>query len=251
MRDLLRYQNDYKNQPYEKFQVYFRKRKLIEILHKYNFENLLEIGCGLESIFLDVVGFKKLYVVEPAEMFYLKAIKDSKVRNLNNIYFLNATIQNSIKELTDIKFDFILVSSLLHEIERPIDFLNQIRKLCNKDTIVHINVPNAHSFHRILAKESGIIKDIAEKSESNLLFQQATVFTIDSLKKIANDTGFEIIDSGSYSFKPFTHGQMQKIIDFGILDEKVIHGLYEMEKYFPFYGSEIFINIKLNYFEKV
>ena len=245
MRDLIRYQNDYKNQPYEKFQVYFRKRKLIEILDKNNIEHLLEIGCGLESIFLDFDNFKKLYVVEPAEMFYLKAIKDSKDRNLNNIYFLNATIQDSIKELTNIKFDFILVSSLLHEIERPLDFLNQIHKLCNKKTIIHINVPNAYSFHRILAKESGIIKDIEEKSESNLLFQQATVFTIDALKKLANDAGFEIIDSGSYSFKPFTHGQMQKIIDFGILDEKVIHGLYEMEKYFPLSGSEIYINVKL------
>lgn len=37
---------------------------------------------------------------------------------------------------------------------------------------------------------------------------------------------------------------MQNMIDLGIIDEKVLEGMYEMSNYFPEYGSEIYVNVK-------
>ena len=115
-RDLLDYQEQYANQPYEKYQVAFRKRKLIELLQKYNHKNLLEVGCGLESIFLDFSNYETLTVIEPAEMFYEKALADKDNAKNKNITVIKALLEDSLPQLNGQKFDFILVSSLLHEI---------------------------------------------------------------------------------------------------------------------------------------
>lgn len=134
----------------------------------------------------------------------------------------------------------IICSSLLHEVENPKEFLTEIHKASNKGTVVHINVPNANSFHRVLAQKAGLIRDLKMLSDRNLQLQQHTVFDIESLKKIVSDVGFSILESGQYFLKPFTHAQMEKMMQAEIIDEKVLEGLYEMGK--DSYGSEIYVN---------
>jgi ubiquinone/menaquinone biosynthesis C-methylase UbiE len=244
-RDLIDYQSHYANQPYEKYQVYFRKTKLKEIMKSVTHNNLLEVGCGLESIFLDIDDFDKITVIEPSDLFYEKALVDRKSKKDKDIHIIKGYLEESISELKNNLYDFILVSSLLHEIPNVDLFLNSIYSLANKDTIIHVNVPNADSFHRVLALEMGLIKSQFEKSENNIEFQQNTVFDIKLLKDTFINAGFEVIDEGSYSVKPFTHLQMQNLIDGGYIDLDILWGLYKMEKYMPGLGSEIYINVKI------
>ena len=241
-RDLLDYQLQYANQPYEKYQVAFRKRKLIELLGKYNHKHLLEVGCGLESIFLNFSSYEKLTVVEPAEMFYVKAQEDVKKAKNKNVNIVKALLEDA--DFKNEKFDFILVSSLLHEIPNQQTFLKTLHKISNSDTVIHINVPNAKSFHRLLAVEMGLIKNEYEMSASNIQFQQQRVFDLDALKNIVEADNFKVVESGSYSFKPFTHSQMQNMINNKTITEQMLDGFYKMEKYLPGLGSEIFVNIK-------
>lgn len=62
------------------------------------------------------------------------------------------------KTLLEHDFDFIIISGLLHEVPDPKKLLQSIYKICKQDTLVHINVPNVYSFHRLLAYEMGCIK---------------------------------------------------------------------------------------------
>ena len=244
-RDLLDYQDQYLNQPYERFQVKFRKRKVLEILEKYNHKFLLEIGCGLEPIFLDSINFETLVIVEPANLFYENAInKLAEFNYKNKVTIYKKLLENVTEDLAQNTFDFILLSSLLHEIPNQIKFIKSLHYICNSDTIVHVNVPNAKSFHRLLALEMGLIKTEYEKSESNIQFQQNTVFDLEHLKKMFIDNGFEVIEEGSYSFKPFTHKQMEQMIQSNIITEQTLNGFYKMEKYMQNLGSEIYINVR-------
>lgn len=245
-RDLIDYQEQYANQPYEKYQVAFRKRKLKEILGKYPHANLLEVGCGLESIFLDVDSFDRLTVLEPAQLFYNKAVEDSKKISGKKIQVLNLLLEDSMAELAQQKFDFILVSSLLHEIPDQPKFLHTLHQLASENTVIHFNVPNARSFHRLLAVEMGLIKSEFEMSASNIQFQQHTVFDLPLLKGIMESNGFTVVESGSFSFKPFTHQQMQNMINLKLITEEMLDGFYKMERHLPDIGSEIFVNIKKN-----
>lgn len=46
----------------------------------------------------------------------------------------------------------MILSSLLHKVEDSQRFLRAVFKCCTENTVVHINVPNADSIHRLLAK---------------------------------------------------------------------------------------------------
>jgi hypothetical protein len=247
MRNLADYELQYRDQPYERFQVRFRKRKVIELMSKINHRNILEIGCGLEPFFLDYSNFENLTILEPADMFYMKAIDQ-----LNTNQELKGKVE--IKQLMleeyqpasiEKPFDLILLSSLLHEIPESLGFLKHIHSLCSPNTILHINVPNGESFHRLLAVEMGIISSPFTPSSSNIQFQQHSIFSLRSLKELCDLAGFKVLEEGSYAFKPFTHNQMEKLIQEGLLTNEMLEGFYKMEKYLPGLGSEIYLQLSI------
>src|SRR5205823_7244222 len=67
-----------------------------------------------------------------------------------------------------------------------------------------------------LAKESGLIKDEYQRSATDIRMQRNHTFDLESLNCLVRDTGFSVMDSGSYFIKPFTHAQMQQLIDAGM-----------------------------------
>lgn len=137
----------------------------------------------------------------------------------------------------------IIASSLLHEIKEPSLFLKKIYSVCSLDTLIHINVPNAKSFHRELAKEMGYIKNVFEKSQRNNLLNQYTNFDIEKLIILAQNENFDIEEKGGYFIKPFTHKQMFDVVN--VLDNKILDGLYEMGIKFPELASEIYVNLRI------
>ena len=241
-RDLEEYQRSYLLQPYEKYQVSFRKRKIKELLSKYAHNNLLEVGCGLESIFHSIYSYDHLTIIEPAEIFYTKALSEAKLVKNNNIAIINSELEKA--DFKNTTFNFIIISSLLHEIENQNNFLKKLHQISSNNTVLHLNVPNAKSFHRLLAVQMGLIKSEFEMSAANKEFQQQQVFDLETLINLVESHGFKIIESGSYCFKPFTHQQMQNMLDAKLLTNEMLDGLYNMTKYLPNFGSEVFVNFK-------
>lgn len=54
----------------------------------------------------------------------------------------------------------------------------------------------------------------------------------------------EICEKGSYFVKPFSHAQMLKCVEQGIIDENILEALYKLTAYLPEYGSEIYVNYR-------
>lgn len=239
MRDIINYTEQYMKPNFEDYQIIYRRKKIIEILSKYSHKKILEIGCGMEPLFKYINDYEEYVVVEPSYEFFKNALKESK----ENVVCKNEYFKYS-DELKNMKFDYIVCSSLLHELEKPQEMIRDMYHICKEDTIVHINVPNAESFHRLLAVESKIIPATDFFSERNILFQQNTVFSLKQLKKLVEINGFEVIDEGTYFIKPFSHDQMYKLLEEKIITEDVLDGLYNMEKYLPKLGSELYVNVK-------
>ena len=243
MRNLTNYIENYTEHPFEDIQVAYRKRNVLDLLKKYNHKNILEVGCGLDPFFNSYRDFDKLVIVEPSAIFYKNAL--DIVNNDNDLAYkvlvINRYLEDSINELQEHSFDFVIISCLIHEIENVSSFLEKLHCFINRNTIVHIDVPNAYSFHRVLAHEMGLIESVFEMSPSNLRLQQKRVFDMASLSDLILKHKFEIIDSGTYFLKPFTHNQMSKMLETNIIDKKALDGFYKMTKYMPDLGSEIFI----------
>ena len=243
MRDLNDYQKQYiKNNPFEENMVRYRRKNVFKYIKKYSPKKFLEIGCANDPIFNYLEEFDKFIVIEPAKKFFKNALNVSlNHKYKNNIQIINNFFSRKIIDLEDL--DFIICTGLLHEINNPKEFLRDIYDTAGKNSIVHINVPNIFSFHRLLGLKAGIIKDLNEKSEFQKRFQQNKFFSIVQLKTLVHSLGFKIIDSGFITFKPFTHFQMQELIDKNILSIEVVDSLSEMIDICPEYGAEIYMNL--------
>lgn len=243
MRDIEKYAKDYTEEGFESIQENYRRRKLLELLANITPKRILDIGCGMKPLFteLQVTSFKEYLCIEPSTELYKNAIHESE--KIENVKCINDFYPSN--KLENQKFDFIICSSLLHEIENQHDFVNSIKENCTKDTLVYFCVPNANSLHRIIAARMGLIKDVKEKTERNFELQQNNIFDKTLLTKFLDSCGFEIKESGTFFLKPFTHKQMYKALKENILDEKVLDGLYNCSKDFPENGSELYVIAKL------
>lgn len=247
MRDIKAYADKYVEKPFEATMVEIRKKTVIEQCRKYKHDNILEIGCGMMPFFMGFKDYKNMVIAEPSEVFAnnAKMLSETEDKDIKIICgFLEDQVER-IKELK-INFDCIILSSLLHELDDPQKMLKAILELCGENTVVHINVPNADSIHRLIALEAGLISDVHQKSEQMEKMQQRRTYDLSLLVDEIINAGFRVIDKGSYFVKPFTHSQMQQCMDMGIIDQKVLDGLGKLIKYMPEYGAGIYVNICKN-----
>jgi len=220
-----------------------RRKKVIEILNRYKAKYILEIGCGLEPLFNYFDNFESYTIVEPSESLYKYAKKQVIGKLLNKkIKIIHGFIENVYKNLG--KYDFIILSSLLHEVIKPKEILQVIYNICAEDTIFHVNVPNIFSLHNLIGYEMGIIENLFDLNETDIRFNRHTKFDKNLLTGMLTENGFEIIDYGSYFIKPFTNKQMEDLLKYDIINEKSIEGLEKIIKYFPEFGAEIYVNAK-------
>ena len=83
MKDVIAYEEKYLREPCEMHQVYYRRKKVLEIMKKYRHDKILEIGCGMEPLFEHFSDYKEMLIVEPVNSFVVNALEKSKKTNHN------------------------------------------------------------------------------------------------------------------------------------------------------------------------
>ena len=112
--------------------------------------------------------------------------------------------------------------------------------------MLHLSVPNAHSLHRLLAVAMGLIDSPKALSLTQLTMQQRSTYDSQTLHAELNRAGFQVTDSGSLFVKPFTHAQMQQLVDQGFMTPAMLDGLDRLAVIEPNLGSEIWVNARLS-----
>ncbi|MGQ4876439.1 MAG: class I SAM-dependent methyltransferase [Promethearchaeia archaeon] len=219
-----------------------RKKKIIEIYRKYKFKKILEIGCGLKPLFLYLDLYDKYTIVEPSKEFcnIAKGLIDKD--NKDKVFIIEDIIENVYTKLKD--YDFIILSSLLHEVPDPNKILKAVYSIADDNTIIHINVPNVYSIHNLIGYKMNIIKNLFQETPTGKRFGRHTRFDMKRLIKILEDNNFKIIETGSYFIKPFANHQLEKMLEYDIINEQVIEGLEKIIVYLPEFGAEIYANVK-------
>ena len=242
MRDIEAYQRAYAASDFEPVQARMRRRMLLELLARWQPARVLEVGCGNNALFTDYTAFERYCVVDPGPAFAAQA--RAQAGHDPRIRVVQAFMEDAAAQLAGEPFDCILISGLLHEVPDAGRLLAAVRPLCSATTQVHVNVPNARSLHRLLALEMGLISDLHQLSANQLELQQPRTFDIDSLSALCADRGFDVTEQGSYFIKPYAHKQMAQLQDLGLLDERMLDGLYGLARHLPDMGSEIFVNLR-------
>lgn len=237
MRNLEGYTDEFLSLPFERTQELFRREAILECITKNGYKNILEVGCGIEPIFTSLPDSINCTVVEPSTRFF--EIAKVKAKNYKNAQVVNVTIENFEK---DSDYDLVILASVLHEVVEKEAFIKKIWQLSSDSTTLYINVPNAKSVHRLLAVSMGIIKEATELSSTQIKMQQMSrPYTVETLSSFLNTSGFSVSSYGTLFFKPFTHEQMQNLINTGFLTNDMLRGFYSMTQFFPEFGSEIWM----------
>ncbi len=236
------YRDQYAHGEFETVIARVRRDKVVQSVERYAHRTVLEVGCGFEPLFPHVHGYDEYWVVEPLPEAVAAARAHPSASE--RLHVIEGFLEAAPEGLPSI-VDFIAVSSLLHEVPDPVALLRAVQRHCGTDTIVHVNVPNVRSFHRLLALEAGLISDTFEKSATEVRFQRQTRFDKETLWSFLEENGFEILEGETYFVKPFTHGQMEQMLKAGIIDLRIVEALDRMTKYMPELGSEMYANARL------
>lgn len=244
VRDLADYQRAYAASDFEPVQARLRKRQLLATLDAWRPRRILEVGCGSDPLFAHWTNFDRFVVVEPGTGFAREAM--AAARGDARVQVVQATMEEVAPALAGECFDAIIASGLLHEVPDALALLRALAAHCSTETRVHVNVPNARSLHRLLALEMGLIGDLFDCSDNQRRLQQPRTFDLDRLAALCHDAGFDLIGKGSYFVKPFTHAQMSQLQGIGLMSERMLDGLWGLEKHLPGLGSEIYVDLQLS-----
>ena len=233
---------------FESVMVRYRQKLLLERLEKHKPEVVVEIGCGSELLYEQYVrqygAVECWIIVEPASQF-AESARTSGLQNLHVFCdFFEKTV-GTLKQMLPRNPDLVICSGLLHEVPSASELLSAIVKIMGEKTLLHLNVPNAESFHRRLAKKMGLISEFTAMSDRNIKLLQQRVYDMESLQFDLLAMNFDVIEKGGYLLKPFTHKQMQEISS--VIGDQVLDGLYLLGKEFPDQASEIFIEAYSKY----
>lgn len=218
----------YTDHNYERFLEVERRSQVLNTANKVNPTKVLDVGPGLMQYYNIIPNWSSYLIIDPVQEFI-----DSKPAHVEGIC---STLEDV--EITD-KFDLIILSGMLHLSKDRDLFLEKIYGLCHDDTIIHINVPNAESFHRILGYNMGLLEDVRDQSENDLKYKHGKNFTKSDLMILLSKNNFHVDLATTYAFKPFSDKQMVKI-----LTPELMVGLNKMQSLFNKYGCEIVIEAR-------
>ena len=240
-RNLVDYVEQYEALPFEAIQIEYRRKLVLAQIRRFAPRRLLEVGCGTRPLFTDLSADIEICVVEPAQAFAEHAHQLASCRDRVNV------IKGSIEEvnLGNSEFDMIILSCVLHEVLDPSGMLRAIRNRCSPHTMLHVNVPNARSLHRLLAVAMGLIPNLTEPSEIQRRMQQRSIpYDAQSLRTELSSSGFNVMEEGSFFIKPFTHSQMQTLVNEGFMTRPMLDGLDKLVEWLPDLGSEIWAHAR-------
>lgn len=232
------YQLNYQKLTFEDKLRKYRMEYIVDYFGTIKSDKILEIGCGNDPIFACYDDYKVMDIIEPGNFFYEDT--KSKIGNDGRISITKGFIEESHSKLSN-DYDVIVIGGFLHEIDNPEEVLAAVKKIASPSTVVITYVPNANSFHRLLAFESGLIKSNYEFSENDKLFGRRNVFNIQSITSLFITSGYSVLTTDTYFIKPFTHEQMDSLLGLSFFTNEILYGLFKMTKYMPDMGCEIFL----------
>lgn len=221
-----------------------RQRRNLDFLSQHRPARILEVGCG-GLLLLDLaraagLGFDLWSVVEPVADFAAAAealaARDPRIQVRRG--YLEAETA-ALSALAPGGYDAVILSGLLHETAEPRALLQAALALAAPGARVLASVPNAGSFHRLLAVSAGLIPAPGALSARDLALGHPVVFDRAGFTALMAQAGLTDLTFDGYLFKPFTHAQMERIL--GPADSALVDGLIALGRDFPDQAAEICI----------
>jgi 2-polyprenyl-3-methyl-5-hydroxy-6-metoxy-1,4-benzoquinol methylase len=133
------------------------------------------------------------------------------------------------KFATTEKFDVIVMGFILEHVEDPYKIIDRYKDFLAPKGKMFLAVPNSEGLNRRLGHLAGILEDMDNLSENDLLLGHKRYYTVTSLTAEIQRAGCKINRMEGIYLKPFTTRQIISLN----LDEKIIRALCEVGVDYP------------------
>jgi SAM-dependent methyltransferase len=204
---------------------------------------VLEIGCGPDLLVAHAstrarVKYRTWAIVEPAQVYAAHAARRQRVDERLRIFegYLEEKLTDLLSNCPE-GYDTVIASGVLHETSEPEAFIAAAVGLMRRGGRILVSVPNALSFHRLIAVKMGLINRPEALSDRNKELGQPIVYGPESLKALLLNAGLVNLDFSGYVLKLFTNSQMARVSE--VLGDTVMNGLESLGEDFPHNAAEI------------
>lgn len=189
--------NDYPNRVIEKLKS--EGKDLLNL-------SLLELGLG-HGYSTNVLKkhFRKYTVLEG----------DSRIIEIYKTQYSNTCvdiIHTCFEEFdTDKKYDVIIMGFILEHVDNPVEIIKKYKNMLNANGRIFITVPNAQALNRRIGKEIGMLKDLKQLSQNDIMLGHKRYYDVVTLKDdiLKSESIVKSIE-GIY-LKPFTTAQLMSL----------------------------------------
>lgn len=176
-------------------------KRIIELGHPQ--QSILELGLGHGFTALNFSDFFDKHVILDGSSEVIKNFK--KVHPL----FKSRIIETYFEVFdTDEKFDLIVMGFILEHVDNPVEVIKHYKKFLMPNGKMFIAVPNAEVMNRRLGHLAGLLPDMQELSEHDILLGHQRYYTQKTLTEDINRSGLEVIHMEGIYLKPLTTKQM-------------------------------------------
>lgn len=194
--------------------------------HRYTVKGLMNALGDRLARYVIVEGSEEII-----ELFW-KEIDPTPVVELEHAYFEQFD--------TAERFDVIELGFVLEHVEDPGLVLSHYKRLLAPGGRMMISVPNAHSLHRLIGRQSGLLDDLHALSEADRSLGHRRYFDPALLDALLADSGLEVVDRAGLMLKPFTTGQLAALG----LSERVRLAMNEIGFHLPEICNGIFVEAR-------
>jgi hypothetical protein len=232
---------------FEAYLIRARQNCNLRLLASNTISRVLEVGCGprllVERAVAAGIPFDSWTIIEPASAYYAAAATYAGSEHRLSVFkgYLESAI-NVLGSSAPAGYDTVLLSGVLNETAHPEEMLRAALSLMSSGGLIHVNVANGQSFHRLLAVKMNLIGDPTALSERNKHFGQPVVFTPRSLRDLVERVGCVDLELQGCFFKPFTNDQLAVITS--LFGEGVVAGMEELGRDIPEHAAEVCISAR-------
>lgn len=133
------------------------------------------------------------------------------------------------------QFDTVVLDHVLEHVEDPFTLLKRASDWVAPAGRLLAGVPNAHSFHRLVAVKMGLLSAPTDLNERDRTLGHRRVYTPETFRRELEAAGLHVMHQGGVFFKPLSNAQIETH-----WTEEMIEGFYRLGFDFPDQAAELF-----------
>ena len=196
----------------------------------------LELGCYKGEFTAAMLQhFSDVTVVEASA----ELISTAKARVGGAAAFFHATFERV--ELPDNYYDAVFLIHTLEHMDKPAVVLRAIRKWLSPSGRLFLAVPNANAISRQIAVKMGMVDYNAAVTQGERDHGHRRTYAMDVLEFEVRRSGFEIVESGGVFFKTFANFQLDRMLQYGIVDDAYLEACFLLGRKYPDFCASIYM----------